>query len=83
MDCPLTNPTSIFGACTHVHKAMHIPCTKKQLAVPSMVIHLTVYHRLKDDAAKKIVYAIKTKTLQSDSILFEKDQIVTTSVRKT
>jgi hypothetical protein len=62
---------------------MHIPCTKKQMAFPSMISHFTLYHRIKDNVAKKIVHAMKTKTLQSDTILFEKDQIVTTAFRKT
>jgi hypothetical protein len=62
---------------------MHIPCGKKQMAFPSMMTHFTLYHRMKPEVAKIILQAMKTKSLNSDSILFENNQRLAVVVRKT
>ncbi len=61
---------------------MHIPCTKKQSTIPSIMNHFRLYHKMSHDAAKKISDAIKTKSLHSDLILFENDQPIGTSFKK-
>ncbi|CAF3335550.1 unnamed protein product [Rotaria sp. Silwood1] len=73
-DCPLTNATNIFGAQSSLSILMHIPCTKKQMALASMINHFQYYHKLKYDAAKKIFNAMKNKSLTSDIILFETNE---------
>ncbi|CAF0803934.1 unnamed protein product [Rotaria sp. Silwood1] len=73
-DCPLTNATNIFGAQSSLSILMHIPCTKKQMALASMINHFQYYHKLKYNAAKKIFNAMKNKSLTSDIILFETNE---------
>ncbi|CAF1139658.1 unnamed protein product [Adineta ricciae] len=58
-DCPLTDPTNIYGANATVSTLLHIPCSKKQLTLPSMQNHFHLYHKMRYDVAKKIVDAMK------------------------
>ncbi|CAF0930010.1 unnamed protein product [Adineta steineri] len=81
-DCPLTDSKNIFGARSTISTLMHIPCTKKQLTFPSMINHLRLYHKMKSDVARKIVEALKNKSLHSDLILFNKNQHLGTGSKK-
>ena len=53
---------------------MYIPCTKKQLKIPSLLTHFQLYHRMKYDIAKKLVQAIQNHSLHENSILFRANQ---------
>ncbi|CAF4137068.1 unnamed protein product [Rotaria sp. Silwood2] len=81
-DCPLTNSTNIFGAQSSLSILMHIPCTKKQMVLASMINHFQYYHKLKYDAAKKIFNLMKNKSLTHDIILFEKDERIGATYKK-
>ncbi|CAF3356890.1 unnamed protein product [Rotaria sp. Silwood1] len=81
-DCPLTNATNIFGAQSSLSILMHIPCTKKQMALASMINHFQYYHKLKYNAAKKIFNAMKNKSLTSDIILFETNEHIGSQAAK-
>jgi len=82
VDCPLTDPTNIFGARSYIHTLIHIPCTRKQLTIPSMMNHFRIYHRMRFDVAKILFHEMKTKTLHSDLILFEPNQRLGTTFKK-
>ncbi|CAF3560846.1 unnamed protein product [Rotaria sordida] len=81
-DCPLINSTNVFGSESSLSILIHIPCTKKQVALISMVNHFQLYHKLKFDAAKKIFNAMKNKSLTSDTILFEKNERIGIKFKK-
>ncbi|UJR25692.1 hypothetical protein I4U23_007043 [Adineta vaga] len=74
VDCPLTDPTNIYGSSTELSSLKNIPCTKKQLTLPSMVNHFHLYHKMRYDVSKKIYKAIQTKSLHADLVLFGKNQ---------
>lgn len=47
-----------------------------------MLNHMTLYHRMKYDVAKRIYQEMKNRTLQPDLILFEEDQRLAGNFRK-
>jgi hypothetical protein len=61
---------------------MHIPCTKKQMTLPSMLNHFRLYHKMKYYAAKRISDAIKTKSIHSNLILFQKNERIGTTYKR-
>ncbi|CAF3067752.1 unnamed protein product [Rotaria socialis] len=82
IDCPLTDGTNVFGAQSSLSKLMHLPCTKKQLLLTSMLNHFHCYHRMKYSVAKTIYTAMKTKSLTSDSVLFEPNERIAKNLSK-
>ncbi len=44
--------------------------------------HFRFYHKMKNDVARKLFDAIKSKSLHSDLILYETDQRIGTTFKK-
>jgi hypothetical protein len=61
---------------------VRLPCQKKQLTIPALMMHFQLHHKMKYDPAKKLFAAIKSKSINSDLILFNHDERIGKNIIK-